>query len=147
MKMMNNSVFIDTNVLVYAAIKTSPFHLNAQQILDQHSSSGANLWISRQVIREYMATLSRGQNFSNPVPAIQLAIDVQKFTQLFSIADDNNQVTKNLLSLTQNHSVIGKQIHDANIVATMLACNITNLITHDVSDFTRFSSLITIIPL
>lgn len=41
----------------------------------------------------------------------------------------------------------GKQIHDANIVATMIAYRIEYLLTHNVVDFERFTSLIHILPL
>ncbi|MEH2170887.1 MAG: hypothetical protein V7K41_30400 [Nostoc sp.] len=41
----------------------------------------------------------------------------------------------------------GKQVHDANIVATMLVYGIPQLLTHNTSDFARFSGLITVLPL
>ena len=41
----------------------------------------------------------------------------------------------------------GKQVHDANIVATMLVYGIPQLFTHNTSDFARFSGLITVLPL
>jgi hypothetical protein len=41
----------------------------------------------------------------------------------------------------------GKQVHNANIVATMLAHGIPRLFTHNVADFNRFSTLIEILPL
>ena len=45
-------------------------------------------------------------------------------------------------------SLSGKQIHDANIVATMLTYNIPILLTtNNIADFKRFSHLITILPL
>jgi predicted nucleic acid-binding protein len=53
--------FLDTNVLVYASVDASPFHtaaLNAIATLEQNK---VQLWISRQVIREYLATLVRPQ--------------------------------------------------------------------------------------
>jgi hypothetical protein len=43
-----------------------------------------------------------------------------------------------LLMLVRQVEVGGKHIHDANIVATMLAQNITHLLTHNVADFRRF---------
>ena len=43
--------------------------------------------------------------------------------------------------------VKGKQIHDTNIVATMLVNNVNYLFTHNVADFKRFSHLIDVIPL
>jgi predicted nucleic acid-binding protein len=41
----------------------------------------------------------------------------------------------------------GKQVHDANIVATMLVYGIPKLLTHNTTDFARFSELITVLPL
>ena len=38
-------------------------------------------------------------------------------------------------------------LHDANIVATMQAYGITQLLTHNEKDFDRFSSLISVQPL
>ena len=43
--------------------------------------------------------------------------------------------------------IAGKQVHDANIVATMLVHGITQVLTHNITDFARFSSLITVLPL
>ena len=44
-------VFIDTNVLVYAAIPQSPFCLKARGVLARLEKAGHELCISRQVIR------------------------------------------------------------------------------------------------
>lgn len=46
--------------------------------------------------------------------------------------------------LIRQHQLGGKQVHDTNIVATMLAHDIPCLLTHNVKDFTRFEELITI---
>jgi predicted nucleic acid-binding protein len=44
-------------------------------------------------------------------------------------------------------AVGGKQVHDANIVATMQAHGIRQLLTGNVADFNRFSALIRVLPL
>jgi len=44
-------------------------------------------------------------------------------------------------------SLGGKQVHDANIVATMQAYGISHLLTHNIADFKRFESFITIVSL
>jgi predicted nucleic acid-binding protein len=60
---------------------------------------------------------------------------------------------RTLLALDEFEKIVGmiptggKQIHDANIVATMLAHGIPRLLTHNVGDFRRFSTLIEILPL
>ena len=44
----------------------------------------------------------------------------------------------------ENFKINGKQIHDVNIVATMLAYDIPCLLTHNVKDFKRFGEVIRI---
>lgn len=63
------------------------------------------------------------------------------------MAEDSAQVTDQLLNLIGQFPTGGKQVHDANIVATMLVHGIPALLTNNVTDFTRFSGLITILPL
>lgn len=144
--MTNNKLFIDTNILIYATTKQSPFHMKALQAIKNYMQNGSDLWISTQVIREYLVVLSR-QIFPNPLSIYQLSQDIQYFHKNFYIADDNQKITQELLQLIIAHSVTGKQIHDANIVATMIANNITHIFTHNVKDFSRYSKKINIIPL
>ena len=63
------------------------------------------------------------------------------------VVDDNSFVTENLLKLVEQYPVGGKQIHDANIVATMHVYNISHLLTNNPDDFKRFSDTITVLPL
>lgn len=149
MAMNNNlsSVFVDTNVLVYANLAHSPFHQLAITNLDNLNQQGVDLWISRQILREYLAAMSRLNTLTIALPLPSLANDVKDFTTQFEIAEDNQQVTEELLKLFSAIAMGGKQVHDANIVATMLVYGIERLLTHNVSDFVRFSHLITIIPL
>jgi hypothetical protein len=41
----------------------------------------------------------------------------------------------------------GKQVHDANIVATLLAYGVRTLLTDNVSDFARWAHVIDVRPL
>jgi hypothetical protein len=49
-----------------------------------------------------------------------------------------------LIALMGKFQIGGKQVHDANIVATMLAYGVPCLLTHNVKDFRRFGQLVTI---
>jgi len=51
-------------------------------------------------------------------------------------------VTEHLLQLLTAHGIGGKRVHDANIVATMMAYGIPKLLTHNVADFERFGKQI-----
>ncbi|WP_373526954.1 hypothetical protein [Nostoc sp.] len=63
------------------------------------------------------------------------------------MAEDSSQVTERLLTLMEEVFSGGKQVHDANIVATMLVYGIPQLLTHNTGDFARFSGLITVLSL
>ncbi len=143
----DEAFFLDTNVLVYANVKEAPFHEEAYRAIRTHEEAGHALWISRQVLREYLATLTRPQQFSKPVPASTLITLVHHFVGRFHVADERSQVTDKLLMLLDQVPMGGRQVHDANIVATMLVDGIPQLLTNNIEDFPRFSSCIRRLPL
>jgi predicted nucleic acid-binding protein len=76
-----------------------------------------------------------------------LIADILRFQSQFQIAEDGLAVTANLLGLLASTPIGGKQVHDANIVATMQAHGLRRLSTHNTADFARFAALIQIEPL
>lgn len=142
-----NAMFLDTNVLVYANVSESPLHEVALQAIQSQYDAGIELWINRQVLREFLRTLTRPQAFVNPRPVATVIERVRFFQTQFRVADDTFEVTERLLFLMEEIPSGGKQVHDANIVATMLVYGIPQLLTHNTGDFVRFSELITALPL
>jgi predicted nucleic acid-binding protein len=139
--------FIDTNILIYAALTSSPLHSEAIKALDDRERAGVELWISRQILREYLSALTRGGSSPPAVPVADLVADIMAFQRRYRIGEDGVLVTDQLLILVASVPVGGKQIHDANIVATMLAHGVRRLLTHNVADFSRFAPWIDVIPL
>ena len=140
-------LLVDTNVLVYASLRSSPLHGYAIQALDTELQAEAELWVSRQVLREYLAVLTRPGTTTLVSPRATAVADVTAFVKMFHIADDTSDVTTKLLALVQSVPMGGKQIHDANLVATMQAYGIPRLLTHNIVDFTRFGAAITVVPM
>ena len=101
------------------------------------------IWISRQVIREYLVTMTRPQAFEN-LPRATVIEQVRQFAERFELADDTSAVTDQLLQLLANYKLGGKQVHDTNIVATMRAYGIPALLTHNTKDFERLGEAIRI---
>jgi predicted nucleic acid-binding protein len=52
-----------------------------------------------------------------------------------------------LLELLAAHPSAGKQVHDANIVATMQVHDVHRLLTFNTGDFRRFAGIIDLEPL
>jgi len=137
--------FVDTNVLVYASQKRSVFHARAVTGLQEARQERRELWISRQILREYLATVTRPQRDQAPSPMTEALVDVGRFDLDFNIAEDGPEVFHQLRLLLARVPVAGKQVHDANIAGTMLAHGITRLLTFNAADFRRFDSLIEVV--
>ena len=71
--------------------------------------------------------------------------DVTWINERFEILDDGPQVTAHLVVLCREVPVAGKQVHDANIVATMLAHGERRLATLNAKDFRRYGDRIEIV--
>ncbi|MCU7850554.1 MAG: type II toxin-antitoxin system VapC family toxin [Candidatus Thiodiazotropha sp. (ex Lucinoma kastoroae)] len=137
-------LFVDTNVLIYANVSTAPFHGQALNSIETAFQSERPLWISRQVLREFIAAHTRSQTFAQPSTPDVVIERVQYLEEQFQVADDTAAVTEQLIKLLRGHKIGGKQVHDANILATMLAYDIPCLLTHNIKDFKRFGEIIQI---
>ena len=143
--MPGTPVFVDTNVLLYASRPKSSEYARSQAALSRMRQDGAPLWLSRQVFREYLAVATRPQ-ISGPALSMTAAItDVHGLHAAFNVAEDGPDVFNRLLRLLAAHPGGGKQVHDANLVATMLEYRITRLLTCNAADFRRFGSLIEVV--
>jgi predicted nucleic acid-binding protein len=140
-------VFIDTNMLLYVKSNKSPFHGAAVKKIDDLLDQEVEIWISRQVIREYITNATRPTNPFRASNVSNLVLDIREILNNFEVADETNNVTENLLNILQKVTVQGSQIYDANIVATMQAYGIKEILTHNVADFTRYNAFITVLPL
>jgi len=147
MVMMADSAFVDTNILLRAFNPVMNQHTQAETLIQNMWKDNAVLWISRQVIREYLVQVTHPRTLKIPLTIEQALQQIQVITTLFRVADETDEVTKQLLSLVQNFPTKGKQIHDANIVATMRAYGINTILTLNVADFKRFENTIEIITL
>ena len=72
---------------------------------------------------------------------------VNRFRLGFNVVEDSAEVFERLLRILATHPGAGKQVHDANLVATMLAHGISRLLTFNAADFRRFDKLIEVVTL
>jgi len=136
--------FLDTNIVLRLVNSALPEHPQVHRLVQTMRDEGRELWISRQVIREYLVQVTRPGVLAVPLLSGQVRIHVQKLGLLFKVADENEATTDKLLELLDEFPSGGKQIHDANIVATMLVSNIDTLLTINLADMKRFASKIEI---
>ena len=138
-------MFIDTNVLVYSRISEAPDHHIARASLDRAVGDGEPVRISRQIVREYLAVVTRPQVWPITMTMEDALSDVLRMMDTFQILEDGPAVTNALIALCREVSVGGRQIHDANIVATMLTHGERRLLTFNPRDFRRYGTRIELV--
>jgi len=142
---MAGRVFCDTNIILRAYHDVFPQHKGVKATFDRLLADGSDLWISRQVIREYLVQVTHAHTFTTPLTSEQAVQHVSNVLQTCQVVDENRSTTDALLMLLREYSVSGKQVHDANIVAVMLANGIDTLLTLNTADFRRYEDRITLL--
>ena len=134
--------FLDTNVLLAATDESRKRHGQSLALLEKGLSGEQSLFVSGQVLREYLVVATR------PVEANGLGLspgealeNVAEFHRCVSLLEETNRVSESLRKLVNKHQLSGKRIHDANIVAVMLANGLKKLATDNGGDFEVFTEV------
>jgi predicted nucleic acid-binding protein len=136
--------FVDTNVLVYATARNAPFRDRARAALARLATDDP-LSVSRQILREYIAVMTRQQIWGKALTLAEATADAATFVQQFTVLEDGPPVWDRLMELSRGYSFGGRQVHDANVVATMMAHGERRLLTFNETDFRRFTVLIEVV--
>lgn len=145
--MTGAKVFLDTNILLRMILTQMNQHAEVDALVKRTIREGAELWISGQVIREFIVQATHPRTLAEPLTIEQVVHEIEAMKPLFQIADETAGVRDKLLELLQQYPTQGKQVHDANIVATMLAYEIDTLLTLNAGDLKRFEDKIKILSL
>jgi predicted nucleic acid-binding protein len=137
----------DTNILLRSAEPAHPMHVTAVQAVSTLLSRGERICVLPQNLIEFWSVATRpakvnGLGFS---PA-QTENEVSKIEALLTVLPDSPTIYPEWRRLVIAHSVSGKQVHDARIVAAMNVYQITQLITFNLDDFKRYSRIVLIDP-
>ncbi len=89
--------------------------------------------------------MTRQQSWGRALSLREAIADTSLFIQRFTVLEDSPAVWDRFLELCRRHSFGGRQVHDANIVATMLAHGERQLLTFNEADFQRFVPLIEVV--
>lgn len=143
MVMTVDKLFVDTNILVYSLIQEMPLHELSRSVIERLIANEVSLWISPQIVRESLAVLTRPNQFSEDISPQTATQAIQELLPIFQLAEVTASATENLLEIVANYDVKGKQIHDANIVATMQSYGLITLLTENPDDFKRYQDRIT----
>ncbi len=142
-------IFIDTNILFYANNPADPFGAQAIARINELADCDNELIISTQVVREYTAvSLRTAQRNNLPIQETVQSVlnNVAAFRRDFTVINETNDTLGNWLSLLPQITT-SRDVFDFNIAATLQSAGINHILTHNVSDFKKFSNWLNVLPL
>lgn len=143
--MVDEVVFVDTNVLLSATDESRSHHEEARRLIVESGTRGVHLAASGQILREYLVVATRPAEVNGLGLAVADATaNLQQFLRYLHTYDETEAVASRLRDLGLGHGLRGKRFHDANIVATMAAHGIRTLVTENEDDFTAFDEIETV---
>lgn len=130
--------FVDTNVLLTCTSTRRPGHAAALELLETGFAE-RSLFLSGQVLREYIVVATRPPAVNGlGLTSAQALGNARQFLDRATFLREDEAVRDALLRLLDRVPCSGKQVHDANIAATMVAHRIGVLLTLNPRDFERF---------
>lgn len=140
-------VLVDTNVLLRSAKTDDEHHAVAADALRQLRISGEQLFVSAQLIYEYLSVATRSTQENGLGLTVSRSLrDTDDIQGLFTLVLDTPDTLSNLRSLVDRYQVVGKRIHDAHLVATMLSHGISHILTFNHRDFVGFEQVTILEP-
>ena len=141
-------VMLDTNVLLAATDEGRAEHRDALTILNRWPAGDTTLCTSGQVLREYLAVATRPAEKNGLGLKLPDALgNVHAIRERTTLLAEDSKVADRLLGLLADVECGGKQVHDANVVATMLVHGVGTVVTMNLDDFARFEGYVNLVSL
>ncbi len=135
-------IAVDTNILVYAHRRDSPFHDPARACVEELAAGPGRWAIPWPCLHEFLAVVTSPRVFRQPTPLEDAMAVVAVFRnhprcELLAEGEAHFELLSAQLRLAK---AAGGQIHDARIAALCLGHGVRELWTAD-RDFSRFPAL------
>jgi predicted nucleic acid-binding protein len=140
------SYAVDTNVLARSVQENRPMHTVAKQSVKALLHRGEEVYLLAQNLYEFWVTATRPVEQNGlGLSALQAQVHGTEFETTLVPMPDIPAVYAEWKRLVGQRAVMGKNAHDARIVAAMAVHTISHLLTFNGRDFKRFQDIITVI--
>ena len=140
-------VLLDTNILSRIV---EPGHVQHRAVLDATDTLGKqkhDLVLVPQILYEFWAVCTRPLNANGLGKTVAEAEkELGSFQSLFTVLDESPLTLATWEKLIVAHHIVGKNAHDAHLVAAMTAHGITHLLTFNDQDFRRYAGINVLTP-
>ncbi|MEX2301635.1 MAG: PIN domain-containing protein [Bryobacterales bacterium] len=141
------TVLLDTNILLRLVEPKDPEYALVREAVKTLSARGETLCFASQNLVEFWNVCTRpsAQNGLGLTPA-QADERARLIESRFRLLPDNEGVHTEWRRLVLAHSVAGVQVHDARLIAVMVAHGLPQLLTLNDRDFARYTGISVVHP-
>lgn len=135
-----DSGLIDSNVFIYFADSSSPYHHKAKVFVEKIISGGINPIASPQNIYEFYSIITdkkRTGNAYSQKEAREFIAGILSLPNL-KILQISHQVFEKVMEFLKSEKISSRQIFDAVLAATMIANGVKTIYTLNTKDFEIF---------
>jgi predicted nucleic acid-binding protein len=131
---------VDTSVLARLANTADPFHMVATQAVLELHRRGEVLHVTAQNLIEFrnLATRPKGLNGLG-LSAVDAEAKAAVFEGTFPLLAETPDIYPTWKALVGALGILGKQVHDARLVAVCHVHGVTHLLTFNVAHFVRMA--------
>ncbi|HZR27340.1 MAG TPA: PIN domain-containing protein [Terriglobales bacterium] len=138
---------VDTNILLRMTRRSDPQHQLVDTALAQLADQGTILYYTHQNVAELWNAMTRPVARNGfGLTVLEAEREVQAIETGMSFLPDNEAVYREWRRIVLQHGVLGVQVHDARLVATMYVHGLSHILTLNVTDFNRFVGLTAVHP-
>jgi predicted nucleic acid-binding protein len=130
---------IDTNVLLRAVAPKSAHFMAAVEAIKRLVARGDELLLAPQVLVEFWVAATRPLDVNGyGWPAADAEAKIVELLRQFPLLPETPAVFTEWFRLITLHGIVGKQAHDARLVALLNVHAVRQLLTFNVGDFQRY---------
>lgn len=133
---------VDTNVLVFAEIVSSPWHKIARALVQELAEGPAPWAIPWPCLYEFLRVVTHPRVFHPPMPVGTALAELRAILGSPSLVllSETARHTEIMTEVVEASGASGNLLHDAHIAALCLEHGVSELVTGD-RDFARFRGL------
>lgn len=139
---------VDTGILLRLFNRADPNCATIRKALWQQRKAGHRFVVSSQNMAEFWNVSTRPAESRGGYGLSVAETDrrIRVIERICSVLPENPNAYSVWRRLVTTHAVKGVQVHDARLVAWMMAQAITHIITLNASDFARYSAIVAVSP-
>ena len=140
---ISNHALLDSNVLVYAADKNSPFYKASKNLRNKGIKGEISLCICPQVLTEFFAIVTDLKRVQNPISSKEAIKEIEKYLLVSNILTiyPNQESFQKLIELVKKYKIKRQKIFDLQIIAAMLSNGIDKIYTFNTAHFSKIKEI------